>query len=112
MDGSRELESQTISDSEVDRESGNGSLPLPVCVKKRGFQSLGSKPKPPIWASEPQNSLISNNGMRRAAEAFINLGKSSSNIGKELMRVSTTQLACGLILLTTYKIYEANPGLD
>ncbi|KAF3964645.1 hypothetical protein CMV_011088 [Castanea mollissima] len=82
MDGSRELESQTISDSEVDRESGNGSLPLPVCVKKRGFQSLGSKPKPPIWASEPQNSLISNNGMRRAAEAFINLGKSSSNIGK------------------------------
>ncbi|KAK7859136.1 hypothetical protein CFP56_008629 [Quercus suber] len=26
------------------------------------------KPKPPIWALESQNSLISNNGMRRAAE--------------------------------------------
>ncbi|KAK4568517.1 hypothetical protein RGQ29_004072 [Quercus rubra] len=48
--------------------SGNGSLSLPVCVKKRGFQRLGSKPKPPIWAPESQNSLISNNGMRRAAE--------------------------------------------
>ncbi|XP_023920136.1 uncharacterized protein LOC112031662 isoform X4 [Quercus suber] len=43
------------------------------------------KPKPPIWALESQNSLISNNGMRRAAEGFINLGKSSSNIGKELL---------------------------
>ncbi|XP_030938349.1 uncharacterized protein LOC115963485 isoform X3 [Quercus lobata] len=42
------------------------------------------KPKPPIWALESQNSLISNNGMRRAAEfqGFIILGKSSSNIGK------------------------------
>ncbi|KAF3966919.1 hypothetical protein CMV_009022 [Castanea mollissima] len=49
---------------------GNGSLSLPVCVKKRGFQRLGSKPKPkpPIWAFESQNSLISNNGMRQAAE--------------------------------------------
>ncbi|KAF3965776.1 hypothetical protein CMV_010071 [Castanea mollissima] len=52
---------------------------------------LGSKPKPPIWASKPQNPLISNNGMCRAAEGFINLGKSSSNIGK---------------------VFEANPGLD